>query len=121
MSESPPGKIKFDYIKSNFFRTVRADGAWAGTNGYLDFILSFYSERTPIPRQTVHFVTDSHVLGEEITTERITRDAVVREVEVSLSMSLDVAKAVRTLLDKQIEAMESVKAANREPIPGGKS
>jgi hypothetical protein len=41
MSNPSPKKIKFDYIKANLFRTARADGAWAGTNGIADIILSF--------------------------------------------------------------------------------
>src|SRR5580704_6084104 len=113
-SSSPPNrpvteKIKFDYIKGNLFRTTRADGAWAGTNGFSDLVLSFYSERTPIPKQTVHRLTEQHTLGDEILEERITRDAVVREVEISVSMSLDVAKALGTLLNRQIEAIEAAK------------
>jgi hypothetical protein len=114
MSNSPPPqKIKFDYIKSNYFRTARADGAWAGTNGYLDLILSFYSERSPIPKQTVHPVID-HMLGEEIQSERIARDAIVREIEICLSMNLDVAKSLHTLLGKQIAALESARTAASE-------
>lgn len=106
----PAQKIKFDYIKSNLFRTTHADGAWAGTNGFSDLILSFYNERTPIPKQTVHQLVDQHTLGEEIIEERIARDAVVREVEVSVSMSLEIAKALRTLLNNQIEAIEASRA-----------
>jgi hypothetical protein len=115
---APPGpqKIKFDYIKGNFFRTARADGAWAGTNGYQDIILSFYSERTPIPKQTVHPISEQNLLGEEILSERITRDAVVREVEICLSMNLDVARALQKLLEKQVEAIEAAKAAAGKPI-----
>jgi hypothetical protein len=108
-NKTTPRKIKFDYIKANLFRTARADGAWAGTNGFSDLILSFYSERTPIPKQTVHPFTDEHILGDEILEERITRDAVVREVEIAVSMSLDVARALATLLNKQIEAIQASK------------
>jgi hypothetical protein len=109
--KKPADKIKFDYIKSNLFRTTRADGAWAGTNGFSDLVLSFYSERTPIPKQTVHRLVEQHTLGEEILEDRIMRDAVVREVEICVSMSLDIAKALRTLLNNQIEAIEASKAA----------
>jgi hypothetical protein len=35
----------------------------------------------------------------------------VREVEISVSMSLDVAKALEKLLNNQIEAIETAKAA----------
>ena len=104
-------KVKFDYIKGNFFRTARADGAWAGTNGFTDLVLSFYSERTPIPKQTVHQVTEQHILGDEILAERVIRDSVVREVEISVSMSLDVAKSLRDLIDRQVQALETARRA----------
>ncbi len=114
MSEAPPAKIKFDYIKSNFFRTARADGAWVGTNGFSDVVLNFYSERTPIPKQTVHLITEQNMLGDEIRAERVARDAVVREVEISLSMSLGVAQSLYELLARQIKATESAKASQPE-------
>ena len=113
-SSPPPKKIKFDYIKGNFFRTARADGAWAGTNGFSDLVVSFYSERTPIPKQTVHPLIDQHTLGDEILAERITRDAVIREVEICVSMNLNVAQSLRDLLDKQIKAIEAAKTAKAE-------
>ena len=78
MSDVPQTTIKFDYIKSNLFRTTRADGAWAGTNGYLDLILAFFSERSPIPKHTEFALTEQHTLGDEILQERIARDAVIR-------------------------------------------
>lgn len=100
-------KIKFDYIKSNYFRTARADGAVGGLNGHGDIVLSFFSERPPIPKTAVHILTDKQ-LGDELLDERVQRDAVVREVEVCLSMNLNVAKALRSLIDKQIEQMEAI-------------
>jgi len=111
MSESPPTTIKFDYIKGNFFRTARVDGALAGTNGYADLVLSVFSERTPIPTQTVHVMTDLHKLGEELVAERKGRNAVIREVEICLSMSLDTAKNLSDLINRQVRAIESGKAA----------
>ncbi len=114
MAQSLLTKIKFDYIKSNFFRSIRADGAWAGTNGFSDVVLSFYSERTPIPKQTVHQLSEQHKLGDEISAERITRDALVREVEVSMSMSLEVAESLRDLLGRQIKAIQQLKTKTTE-------
>jgi hypothetical protein len=111
MGDSPTGTIKFDYIKGNFFRAARADGAWAGTNGYSDVVLSFFSERTPIPTQTVHALTEAHTLGDELISERKGRNAIIREVEICLSMSLDTAKSIAALIVKHVEAIESGKAA----------
>ncbi len=103
-------KIKFDYVKGQFFRTARADGAWAGSNGFLDLILSFYSERTPIPKQTVHRVMEGRQLGDEILSERVMRDAIIREVEISVSMSLDVAKSLRDLISRHVTALEEARS-----------
>jgi hypothetical protein len=107
--ESAPRTIKFEYIKGNFFRTARSDGAWAGTNGRTDLVLNFYSERTPIPKQTVHALNDQYVLGPEIVNKRSSLDGMVREVEISISMNLDVARALKDLLEKQITAIESAR------------
>jgi hypothetical protein len=115
-NKSVPEKLKFDYIKGNLFRTARADGAWAGTNGFSDLVLSFYSERTPIPKQIVHYLTDQHTLGDEVLAERVIKDSVIREVEISVSMSLEVATSLRDLITKQIEALEHVK----KTLPGKK-
>lgn len=118
MSIQPvPRKIKFAYIKGNFFRTARAHGAWAGTNGFSDLVLSFYSERTPIPRETVHPILADDVLGEEIVSERKVRNQIVREVEFSVSMSLEVARSLKDLLAKQIDALESIKSQAQKNKP----
>jgi hypothetical protein len=64
-------------------------------------------------RQNPHFIalTDAHTLGEEFLSERAIRDAVVREIEICLSMNLENAKALRDLITRQVEAIESGKAA----------
>lgn len=100
-----PAKVKFDYIKSNFFRTAKANGAVCGANGFGDVILNFFSERSPIPQRTVHNLSDGR-LGDEIAEERVGRDAVVREVEVSISMNIQVARSIVTALDQQIKILE---------------
>src|SRR5947209_17146994 len=103
-NRNPAPRVRFDYIKSNLFRTAHADGVWAGTNGFSDVILSFFSERTPIPKRTVHIV-ENNVLGEELPEERVVRPAIVREVEISISMSIEVARSMRDLLSRHIAAV----------------
>jgi len=109
MSDQPPDKVKYDYIKSNLFRTARADGMWGGVNGFYDIVLNFYSERPPIPQRVVHPLTQQG-LGQELLEERVIRDAVVREVEISLSMTQETAKAVRDWLDERIKLIDEMKA-----------
>lgn len=97
-------RVRFDYIKSNFFRVVHIDGAFGGISPRGDHILmTVWNERGPIPKQTVHEISDSGVVGQEIMEDRITREAIVREVETQLVMDISVAEQVVAWLNVKIE------------------
>jgi|SRR5215469_12562278 len=105
-----PTVVNFDYVKSNDFRIVHADGAFiSGAAAGLN--IAFYSERQPIPRRVVHKIEDGKRLGAEIVEAKVVRDALIRDVEVSLVMSLDTAKLLHLSLGEIIQKLESVKAA----------
>lgn len=92
--------INFDYVKGTGFRVLHADGAFmaAAPNG---LTLAFYSERQPIPRRVVQRVTPNRELV-EIPEQRVVRDAIVRDVEVTFTMSLQVAKNIHKTLGEII-------------------
>lgn len=101
-----PRTINIDYVKGNDFRVLHADGAYmAGAPSGLT--ISFYSERQPIPRRVVHEVS-SNTLGKEITEQRVVRDALIRDVDVSLIMNLEVARNVYKTLGEVIKGVEDV-------------
>lgn len=106
-------KLRFNFIKSSSFRVVHADGAWGGITPHGNIQVAFFSERTPIPQQIVHELTETG-LGPEIKEERVARDGVVREVEVSVQMNLDIAKSVHDWLGKKIENAEKIEALVRK-------
>jgi hypothetical protein len=117
MNQPTQDRVNFDYIKSNLFRAARADGVVCGVNGQADIVLNFFSERSAIPKRSVHKLIGGR-LGDEITEDRISRDAIVREVEISLSMNLAVANAFVKLLQAQIKNMEDqIKTINEERRP----
>jgi len=87
---------------------VHADGFWGGLNGLLDLRMSVWNERAPIPQQITHGVTDTGELGPEVRSERVTRGAVVREVEVDVVMSYGVAKVMHQWLGKKLEQLEKL-------------
>ena len=96
MTDKPdtiPQTINFDFLKSNNFRVVSADGAFVGAT-QSGLTVTFFTERQPIPRRVVHKVGRDGVLGEEIVEQRVVRDAVIRDAEVTISMSSEVAKRV---------------------------
>ncbi|MCY3022909.1 MAG: hypothetical protein NTW87_28355 [Planctomycetota bacterium] len=104
-------KIRFDFIKSNAFRVIYVQGAIGGVGPRGNIQMAVWNERWPIPRQTTHELGAEGRLGHEITKERVTREAVVREVEAELVMDLPTAQKLKDWLQKQIEHAEGTKAS----------
>lgn len=100
-------KIKFDYIKSNFFRVIHADGVWGGIGpGLNDIKMVFFNERPAIPQQVTHEIKNG-ILGEEIKEERVSRNSIIREVEVDIVMNIHVAKSLKKWLEDKINTIEN--------------
>ncbi|MBF0510556.1 MAG: hypothetical protein HQK57_16755, partial [Deltaproteobacteria bacterium] len=101
------GRIKFDYIKGSYYRVVHVDGVMGGVTPRGDMIhLALWNERWPIPQQMAYRLEQDGQLGPELTDERISRDAIVREVELGMLMSVGTAKLIRDWLDEQIKSTE---------------
>src|SRR4051812_48004722 len=82
-----PKEVEFDFIKSNFFRVIRADGAFGGIAPSGSIHMQIYSERQPIPTKVTHPVENGQV-GPEILARRQGRKAIVREVEIDVVFDL---------------------------------
>lgn len=103
-----PSEVKFDYIKSNFFRVIRVDGAHGGMGTNINTIqLAFFSERRPIPKSETYPLVDGK-LGER--SKKLSRDAIIREVEVEAIIDLDTARALKNLIDENIKKIENIKS-----------
>ena len=107
MEKNFSDEIEFHYIKSNSFRTVHCDGVWGGTTprGYIT--MSFYSERAPIPNRLIHSVAADGRVGKEISEKRISREGIIREVEVEVIMDLAMAKSTAEWLQGHIKFLEN--------------
>jgi len=111
--EQPTTKrtVQFEYIKSGAFRVIHGDGVIGSISPGTDGIdMSVFSERLPIPLQTTYELTEKGTIGPEIRSERKSREGVVREVEVCVSMSIDVAMQVRDWLSGRIEQFQTLHA-----------
>lgn len=95
-------RVNFDYIKASHFRVIHMDGAVGAVtpNGHIN--MSLFSERPPLPRRMVHELKEN-ALGDEIKDQRVTRDAIIREMDVDVIMTIDVAESLRTWLRDRIE------------------
>jgi hypothetical protein len=110
----PLKEIKFNYIKSNLFRMVRVDAIWAGITPNFDIHVNLCSERYPIPQQTLHKIEPDGSLGEEIIEGRISRDGIVREVEVGAVMDIATAKSLIELLQDLVKQVEKIEDEDSE-------
>jgi hypothetical protein len=106
-NKTTESQVRFDFIKSNYFRSVHADGIWGGITGHLDLAMAFYSERPAIPQQ-ITVPIENGKLGNEIESKRVGRDAVIRDVEVTVTMNVEVARSFRQWLDERIKAIDDI-------------
>lgn len=106
LDKSNPDHVAFDYIKSTLFRVAHVDGViGSGTPSGLLHI-ACYSERPAIPRRMVFDLTSDGRMGDEVTSLKETRDSIVRELEVDLIMTVQVASSLRDWLGLQIENIQ---------------
>ena len=114
MPDSPV--VRFHYLKSNAYRVIHVDGILGGPTptGLLHF--SFYTERLPIPTLVEHATTDVGggrvKLGDEIRREG--KEGIVRDVEVGVIMTVDMAIKLRAWLDDKISKLEVPRAASTD-------
>lgn len=106
--------ISFHYIKSDDFRVVYAEGAHGGPTPRGLLQMSFWSERAPIPRVTVHELQKGR-LGPEVRTLRESREGIVRDISVSVLLTPEHARSVRDWLTRHIEQIEALADASDAP------
>ena len=100
--QDDPGSINIDYIKSNLFRVITVDGASATLAPQPGKrFLSLFTERYPIPRQVVYEVLPDRSVGKEV--DKVSRDGLVREVEIGVVIDIRLAKGLRDTLSQIIE------------------
>ena len=106
-SHGGPPLVAFDYIKSQFFRVVHLDGAIGGVTPNGSLHISLFSERPAIPQREARRLNADGSLGELVIEESRIRDAIVRELDVDVIMSLPVAEALAAWLNERVSEMRS--------------
>jgi len=105
----PPQKIAFDYIKGQFFRVIYADGAIGALTPQGNIQFALYSERKAIPRRQVHAIKPDLILGDVILEETVSRDAIVREMDVNVVMNAEVAANLAKWLFERVEELKKIR------------
>lgn len=102
--------IEFHYQKSQLYRAIHCDGFYGGMTprGYL--AVSFFNERTPIPRQVVRKVLSENgnqiTAGEEQTLESL--HGLVRHVESTIFMDLNTAREFHQWFGANLKLLEDI-------------
>lgn len=110
---APPGidtenkRIRFDYIKGNYFRVIHVDGVHGGPTPNAAYIgMSLFNSRWPIPRQTTSALKEDGSIGKELIKERLIRDSIVREIEAEIIMDINTARNMHKWLGEKIKRVE---------------
>lgn len=100
--EIPVGEIPVYITKSNFYRVVHADGIYGGgTPTPSNIMMTFYSHRVPFPEKAVN-----DAKGNEIVSKRDAKFGIEQEYEVSVVVSLEMAKTMLIWLNNTIKNTE---------------
>ena len=116
VEDKEPQKIKFHYVKSNFFRVIHADGFFGGLTPQGKINIGVFNERRPFPDlviQEVDLATGK--LGSE--TLRTGRDGVLRELEANIVMDIDIAQVILEWLQRHINEARALQEKVGESQP----
>ncbi len=111
-----PEKIRFHYIKGHQFRVAHVDGAVASISPTGDIIVSLFSQRPPIPQLTVQPLLENGQLGDEITAERISKDGLVREVEITVTARPEIVEGLIKLLQEKLEQYNKLREEQQKQL-----
>lgn len=115
MSEQPTRKangeteprLVFHYIKNQNFRVIHVDGAIGSLVPTGHIHMALFSERRPIPQQMAHKITPDGQVGDSIPSETVSKEGIIREIDVDAMMSLPAAIGLHAWLGKQIELFKN--------------
>jgi hypothetical protein len=110
-TDQEPETVIFEYIKSQAFRSIHADGAIGSVTPSGNLHIAFYNERAPIPRMMVHEKNIDGSLGTPIPEQTVTRPGIVREMDVDVILS---PKALDALLDWLVERKKDLAKIERQ-------
>lgn len=116
-----PFKLQFHYIKGSEYREIACHGVIGGPTPIGKLWISFYSERSPIPRMVEYVVppppagTTSFQFEEAKATPDLIegRRGVIRNVEFTGYFDVEAAERIYQWLGTQIEQMKSNKQATK--------
>lgn len=110
-------QLPVHFIKSTHFRVVHANGAWYGGDNQGNLHVTFFNERAPIPKMMVVNLDERGAVAGEDESKRETKRGIVREMEVDIVLSLQVAMELHQTLGENLKSIhEALKLTASEKI-----
>jgi hypothetical protein len=106
--------VVFEYIKSNFFRVIHADGAIGGITPEGNLHLAFFSDRPAIPKMQVHQRNADGSLGEIMNEHTVVRPGIIREMDIDVVFNREAAKSLVNWINQQLEILDSAMSPKPE-------
>jgi hypothetical protein len=104
--------VDFHFRRSNYYRSIFAEGAIGGITPKGILKMNLYTERYALPTKTRHRVTEDdhgYSVGPEDPKFRESLQGFERELEVEVLMNIDTAAALYEWLGKQLETLTKAK------------
>jgi len=109
-----PESVDIFYDESPQYRIVYSDGAWASITPNLELQVVFFKNLAPTPEYVRQAVKEDGSLGEEL--ERVVKQGISREYEVTVVMNKNVAREVLSLLTRLADQADKAEAeAKKKP------
>lgn len=105
-------ELTLQYTKSVLCRVIHVDGAWGGITPQGAIQMDLYSQKHEVPASTTYDVLkeDPSSQRSNLKEKRTVNRGFVREVEVEVIMSPEVARTLKTWLEERLAMLEAAQA-----------
>jgi len=104
MAKKKPKTIKFEYKILPTYNSYAISGAYGGLTAAGEIVANFFHERSSIPRKQEYQIQNGQLQEPPIVEEK--KDAIIRDVLFSVSMSPAVARSLADWLTKKADIYE---------------
>ncbi len=105
-------EVTLQYTKSVLCRVIHVDGAWGGITPQGAIQMDLYSQKHEVPASTTYDVLEEGPSSQRsnLKEKRTVNRGFVREVEVEVIMSPEVARTLKTWLEERLAMLEAAQA-----------
>lgn len=114
MANTKPDRVRFEYRFDKLYNPIYVNGAWGGLTPQGEICINFFLERTPLPLDHTHTISEDGAIGPNISpvsTGPEGEPLFIRFISTGVVMNLETSKKIVDFLQKQIAAHEMMTTA----------